>query len=225
MTAFRPPPLPGASCRRPCGFCSHLPGLAFLTCLALFLPSVRATSVIPPSFPELVQEADAILRGRVTDIQARRAQAPDGTALIKTFVTFAIERTLKGPAPASVTLEFLGGTIGDDSLVIAGMPKFQLGTTEYVFVQRNGVQYCPLVALGHGRYRLMRDAGSGREFLARDNGLPLTSVSDVEVPLTTLPPSVRAAQSAARDRALTPAAFEAAITAELQRPTLRGRLP
>ena len=41
--------------------------LLFLCCL--LSPLGRATSVIPPTFPELVQEAEGIYRGRVTDIQ------------------------------------------------------------------------------------------------------------------------------------------------------------
>lgn len=184
----------------------------------------RATSVIPPSFPELVEEADGIYRGRVTDIQARRATAPDGTVIIKTHVTFAVERTLKGATRGEITLDFLGGTLGDDALVVTGMPKFSLGATEYVFVQRNGVQFCPLVAMGHGRYRVMRDPTTAREYLIRDNGVPLTDLAEVEIPLLALPAPVRAAGAAsAIARALTPAALEVGITAEVQRPTLRAQ--
>lgn len=187
----------------------------------------QATSVIPPSFPELVQEADGIYRGQVTDIQAVRTTAPDGTPVIKTRVTLALERTLKGAERSAITLEFLGGTLGDESLVVAGMPKFNLGAVEYVFVQRNGVQFCPLVAMGHGRYRVARDATTARDFIARDNGTPLTDLAEVAIPLSAqaaLPPAIRAAQAAsAVARALTPAVFEAGIIAEIQRPTVRAR--
>ena len=184
----------------------------------------RATSVIPPSFPELVQEAEGIYRGRVTDLQARRSAAPDGTVIIKTHVTFAIERTLKGAERRELTLEFLGGTLGDESLVVTGMPRFTLGTTEYVFVQRNGIQFCPLVAMGHGRYRTLRDAVAARDYVARDNGTPLTDLAEVEIPLNALPAPLRAARAASSvARALTPSAFEAGIVAELQHPTLRAR--
>jgi hypothetical protein len=197
--------------------------LRLLACLFALAPLARATSVIPPSFPELVHEADGIYRGRVTDIQARRATAPDGTAIIKTHVTFTIERTLKGPARRELTLDFLGGTIGDESMSVGGMPKFTLGSTEYVFVQRNGVQFCPLVAMGHGRYRLTRDNTSARDYIARDNGHPLTDLAEVALKLEdNLPAPVRAARAAsARDRALSPDAFEAGITAEVRQPSRR----
>jgi hypothetical protein len=198
-------------------------GTALLLSLLLAAPG-RATSVVPPSFPELVAEADGIFRGRVTAIEARRATAPDGTAIIKTFVTFAIERTLKGAARSELTLDFLGGTIGDESLVVSGVPKFTLGATDYLFVERNGIQFCPLVALGHGRYRVARDAANARDYLTRDNGVPLTDLGEIQLQLTTLPAPIRAASAtSAVARALTPAAFEASILAEVQRPTIQSK--
>lgn len=199
---------------------------AFHTLLGLVLVfggmrSARATSVIPPTFQELASEAEAIIRGRVTDIAVRRSSAPDGTPVIKTRVTFAVERTLKGAEHPAITLEFLGGTIGDESLFVAGMPRFELGATDYLFIERNGLQFCPLVAVRHGRYRLLRDAG-GREFVARDNAVPLTDVGEVVLPLSALPPVIRSAGVAG---ALSPAAFEAAVVAEVSRaaPAARQR--
>lgn len=188
-------------------------------------PGVRATTVVPPSFPELVGEADAIYRGRVTSVQARRVERTDGEgSVIKTFVTLAVERVLKGPERTEVTLEFLGGTVGDETLSVSGMPKFNLGAREIVFVQKNGVQFCPLVGLMHGRYRILRDEATAREHIARDNGVPLTDTTEVELPITTVPEPVRAASAAsASERALTPEAFEASIATEVQRPTPRPR--
>ena len=201
--------------------------LRFLSVLLLLAlaPAARATTVVPPSFPELVGEADAIYRGRVTSVQARRVERPDGEgSVIKTFVTLAVERVLKGPERTEVTLEFLGGTVGDETMSVSGMPKFNLGAREIVFVQKNGVQFCPLVGLMHGRYRVLRDEATAREHIARDNGVPLTDTTEVELPITTVPEPVRAASAAsATARALTPEAFEASITTEVQRPTPRPR--
>jgi hypothetical protein len=194
--------------------------LVFALTLALcLLPVARATTVIPPSFRELVNDADAIYRGTVASIEARRVERADGQgATIKTFVTFSIQRTLKGPAKSEVTLEFLGGTVGDDTLAVQGMPKFKVGDREFVFVQKNGIQFCPLVAMMHGRYRELRDGSSGKDYVARDNRTPLTDIAEVGLPMTALPPSVRAATaSESITRALTPAAFESQISAELDR--------
>lgn len=199
--------------------------LRFLFVVLLFAlaSTAWATTVIPPSFAKLVGEADAIYRGRVTSVEARRVERRDGEgSVIKTFVTFAVERVLKGPERTEVTLEFLGGTVGDETMSVSGMPKFNLGAREIVFVQKNGVQFCPLVGLMHGRYRVLRDEATAREHIARDNGMPLTDTAEVELPIRTMPEPVRAASAAAAvSRALTPEAFEASITAEVQRPTPR----
>jgi hypothetical protein len=195
--------------------------LLFLLCACV--PLVRATSVVPPNFTELVEEADAIYRGQVTAIEARRVGRPDGSTLIKTFVTVGVQRALKGPDEASVTLEFLGGTIGDETLEVGGVPKFTVGQRGIVFVQKNGQQFCPLVRLGHGNYRIEKDNASGREYVARDNRAPLNDVAEVGQPLAT--PVIPALVQAQRDtsRALTPDSFEAQIVTAVRttRPTAR----
>lgn len=191
-----------------------------LPALALLIPAARATTVVPPSFMELVDEADAIYRGRVAKIEARRVDRGDGNGtVIKTFVTFGVERVLKGTTKEEVVLEFLGGTVGEDTLQVSGMPKFALGDREFVFVQKNGLQFCPLVGLGHGRYRVLRDAARGRDIVARDNGQPLTDTAEVALPLQeSLPPNVRAARAeAAISRAMTSAAFEEGVSTVLNR--------
>ncbi len=196
----------------------------FVCALAILAPSLRATTVIPPTFPELVEKADAIYRGRATAVESRYVDRPDGSRVIKTFVTVAIDKVLKGPTQPSITLEFLGGRVGEDSLRVTGMPRFTVGTDDYFFVQKNGQQFCPLVAVMHGRYRVVRDEVQGRDYVARDNRAPLTDIAEVGLPMTELPAQVRAATATATaSRALTPAAFEAGVTSEVQRGVLRAR--
>ena len=179
--------------------------------------AARATSVTPPSFPELVAEAQVIARGTVTGISSRWVDAPQGRT-IKTFVDFAIEKTLKGTSSGTVTLEFLGGTVGADTLRVSGMPEFKVGDREILFVRGNGTQFCPLVRLMHGRYRVRTDAASHRDFVARDDDLPLTSPADVQQPepeaaVRGTPKTMRSALP------LTPDEFESDITAEVAHPT------
>jgi hypothetical protein len=182
----------------------------------------RGTTVVPPSFSDLVGKADAIYRGRVTAVEARKVERTDAAGeVIKTFVTVAVERVLKGAEKSEVVLEFLGGTVGDEKLAVAGMPKFKVGQREIVFVQKNGVQFCPLVAMMHGRYHVARDEAAGREFITRDNGVPLTDVAEVELPMHEIPAQIRAAASAtATAAALSPAAFEASIASQVRRDPL-----
>lgn len=188
---------------------------AFIGFLAAAV-GARATSVIAPTFAELVAEADAIHRGEVTAVEARKVPAPDGREVIKTFVTFAVTETLKGPARDTVTLEFLGGTVGRQRLTVSGMPRFNVGDRDFVFVQGNGAQFCPLVAVMHGRYRVQRDAATARDYIARADGRPLADLAEIQLPMGTLPAAVRAGTGAdALARALTPADFAQRIAAQV----------
>lgn len=195
---------------------------SLLLLLLVVVPLARATTVVPPTFPDLVGKADAIYRGRVTSVEAHRVDRADGGGqVIKTFVTFAVERVLKGNERTEVVLEFLGGTVGEETLTVSGMPEFTVGQREIVFVRRNGVQLCPLVAMMHGRYHVRHDATAGRDFVARDDGEPLTDVADVQQPMHD--PSTPPRAAAATTSALTPGSFEASIASEVQRPTPRAR--
>jgi hypothetical protein len=192
--------------------------LRLVILFVVLLAMARATTVVPPDMTQLVDEADAIYRGRVTDVQARRVERPDGGSVIKTFVTVAVDRVLKGAEVKETTLEFLGGTIGDETLEVGGMPQFTVGDRGIVFVQNNGQQFCPLVRLMHGRYRIQKDSASGREFVARDNGRPLKQAADVVLPMTEAAVTATPAEVA---NALTPEAFEAEIGTTLRRSHLR----
>lgn len=186
----------------------------FLFLFAILASWTQATSVVPPNFSELVAEADAIYRGRVSDVQARRVARADGGSAIKTFVTIVVDRSLKGPDQRSVTLEFLGGTLGDETMEVSGMPTFAVGDRGVVFVQKNGQQFCPLVRMGHGTYAIAKDEATGEEYMARQNGAPLSDVSEVEIPLSDRP-QVAASRNTAG--AMSPTAFEAQIATEISR--------
>lgn len=154
----------------------------FVILVGFLFSSARATSVIAPTFAELVAEADTIVRGTVTHVEARSVTTTRGPA-VYTYVTLAIEQCAKGTAPQTLTLTLLGGTSGAQTLSIAGMPQFAIGDREIVFVQRNGRQLCPLVGFYHGRYRILKDPATQRDYVARDNRTPLTGTGDVSLPL------------------------------------------
>lgn len=171
-----------------------------------------AMTVQPPSFPELVNEASAIVRGRVISVASRRVATPTGEA-IKTFVTFEVGKALKGAPDRTVTLSFLGGTVGDETWEIPGMPAFEPGAEEFLFITPTA-QICPLVGAMHGRYRVVTPQKASRPYVARDDRAPLVDVGDIPLPME--PGRERSAEA---NRALSPEAFEQLITAEVRRPT------
>jgi hypothetical protein len=191
-----------------------------LVVLALFADAARATSVIAPTFAELVAEADCIVRGTVTAIETRTISTPRGPA-VHTLVTLTVEECAKGTAPRQLTLTLLGGVSGARRTVIAGMPQFQVGDREILFIQGNGRQFCPMVGLYHGRYRVLTDGATGRDYVARDNHLPLTATAEVSLPL--LDPARVAAAARSPAAALAPADFLAHV--RTQHELLHARAP
>lgn len=183
--------------------------------------AVRATSVIPPSFDELVGDAELIFRGEVTGV--RSGWVGDGARRrIATWVTFAVEHALRGTAGATLTLEFLGGSVGEKALVLAGWPSFAVGERGVFFVENRQGRICPLVRLRHGRYRIVPDPGAPAGRVVRDDGSPLRSGADVAVPLADAPGRSDSAPPAA---SLSLAAFETAIAARSAVLPLRRSVP
>jgi hypothetical protein len=178
-----------------------LPTLLLLCSLAL--PG-RATTVVPPDFEGLVDRAGLVFRGEVVGQEATLVTRGADRAIF-TRVTFRVLEAIKGVPPPLLTLEFLGGAVGELSLEVSGMPRFEPGSQDIVFVTAGAPAICPLVAMGHGRYRILRDA-QGAEFVARDNGRPLHRVDDVALPLLA-PSTVPVAARAPGGRPLSPAEF------------------
>lgn len=151
--------------------------------LACICVAARATTVIPPSFDELVQESELVFRGRVTAM--RSGWSGDGPkARIATWVTFAVERILQGEVDGEITLEFIGGTVGTKRFEATGWPQFEIGDRGVFFVENRKARLCPLVALRHGRYRIVTTEGSKAEYITRDDHTPLRATADVAAALS-----------------------------------------
>lgn len=174
--------------------------------------SSQATTIIAPSFAELVGKSDSVVLGEVTAITSELVTRGSERAIF-TRVTLAIRDTIIGSASTTLTLEFLGGTVGELTMDVGGIPNFTIGRTEILFVQNNGRQICPLVGMAHGRYKIERDPKTGVELVKRDNGAELTNVAQVSLPLTrsTLPDTLTRLGGTSP---LSPEVFTAEIRAE-----------
>lgn len=191
--------------------------LPLLTLVALLAPAAPAMTVVPPTFDELVLAAETAVRGVVTAVRSEEFDSPQGRG-VRTLVTLRVERTLKGAPAPEVTLSLLGGTVGARRLRVAGMPEFRVGDRQIVFYAGNGRTLCPLIAGGHGRYHVRTDPAAHRDYLARDNGIPLASTADIALPLDG---AALAARFASMATALSPADFESQVTAAVARQATR----
>jgi hypothetical protein len=144
-----------------------------ITTVACIAGSAAATTVIPPSFDELVGEAQIIFQGTVTGV--RSDWVGEGAQRhIVSYVTFQVNDVFKGNPGEKYTLRMLGGTVGGETMEVTDAPKFKIGDRDVLFVENNGSQFIPLVGIMHGRFRVLRDA-LGRDVIHTNSGLPVAS--------------------------------------------------
>jgi hypothetical protein len=141
-----------------------------------------ATTVEAPEFEALVNQADYVVRASVKSVTAEWREN-QGRKYIATRVALDIIEIIRGIPPQPLVLELVGGRVGNEELVIEGAPKFLLGDDVILFVQGNGRQIYPLVAIMHGLYPVMKDEKSQQEYVLRSNGLPLYSEQEVSLPI------------------------------------------
>jgi hypothetical protein len=159
------------------------PGLAALGLgLAVATPAAHATTVVPPEFSALVNESDCIVRAVVKSVSAVKKSRGHGVKIF-TEVELQIVEVVAGTAPATLTLEMLGGKVGGQELMVEGAPQFQVGDEDILFVSGNGKNISPLNRMMHGRYPILKDAATGRAYVARSDHEPLRSVAEVSLPM------------------------------------------
>jgi hypothetical protein len=148
-----------------------------LICTLLMAGVARSTTVIPPTFESLVSSANTIFVGEVMDVRAEWIATPRGRA-IKTYVTFRVEDVWKGGVGAVTQLEFLGGTIGETTMEVVGMPTFRLGQRSVLYVSGAVRTASPLVGFYHGRMRVEKDP-SGVDRVRTYDGRSLGNPSEI----------------------------------------------
>ena len=144
----------------------------------LVLTRANATTVVPPTFEEMAERAELVFVGKVVGSEAEWQVAGTNEAIF-TLVEFYTEEILKGTAAASVKLRFLGGTVGGATLEVVGVPQFKAGDRVLLFVEGNGVQFCPLVGVYHGKFGVQKDDKSGRDVVFMHDGKPLRDVAEI----------------------------------------------
>lgn len=170
-------------------------------------PSAGATTVAPPTFDHLVDAAARVVVSEVLQVAPRAVAAPDGRRLIVTAVTFRTLQRVKGEVGATFVLEFLGGTLGDETLEIVGAPRWVVGDRDVLFISGERSRLNTLVRLMHGRVRVRVDA-AGVERVAFHSGEPISGLEAFG--------AARADGGPARGRALTLAALVEAVDARVR---------
>ncbi len=147
-----------------------------LALIGLALVPAPGTTVIPPTFDQLVKQAELIFQGTVTDARSVW-EGEGGQRHIETYVTFTVDDNVKGDAGASYTIRMLGGTVADQTMEVTDAPKFKVGDREILFVEHNYDQFVPLVGISHGRFHVQHDDATGRDIVLNGEGQPVKDLA------------------------------------------------
>lgn len=118
--------------------------------------TLNASLIVPADLPTLVSEAQTIVLGRVTEV---RGVIRPGTRRVDSYITFAVDESLKGSAEPSLTFRTLGGVSGRYRTVVHGSPVFSAGDEAVLFLGRGTTPYP--IGLTQGVFRVRRDRLSG----------------------------------------------------------------
>ncbi len=107
-----------------------------------------------------VEQSNLVLIGAVADVSYRNARIEGGGVLPHTIVTYRIRNVLRGKAPGETfVMRFVGGADGQGHFTsVSGVPMFQPGEQDLLFIASNGKNGCALVECEWGRYRIVRNA-------------------------------------------------------------------
>jgi hypothetical protein len=141
----------------------------------LSLPQANASSAVPLSLPQIVQSAGLIADATVRSVNSYWA-TPSGAQTLRTKVTFTVNQALKGDPGSTFTLEFLGGTVGEQSLTVEGVPQFQTGERYIIFSESpDKAVVCPILGLDQGALRVIHDQESNVDRVFRHWGQPVNA--------------------------------------------------
>jgi hypothetical protein len=175
-----------------------------LALLGISFSCATATTVIPPTFDQLVNQAELIFQGTVTDV--RSVWEGEGAQRhIDSYITFQIEENVKGATGASYTIRMLGGTVGDETMEVTDTPKFKRGDREILFVEHNNDQFVPLVGINNGRFHVQSDEQTGRDFVVNGEGAPVRDLTKLG----------REEESVSATEAISPEQLKSAVQTQL----------
>src|SRR5262245_44881003 len=120
----------------------------FLVFFASFV--AHATTVERLDLHDLARKAHKIIVGRVSN---SRTFWSSNRKLILTSYTVEVQETIKGESSHTLELTTIGGTIGDLTLHVAGMPSFERGENTLLFVENSGA-FSTVVGLDQGKFKI-----------------------------------------------------------------------
>ena len=129
----------------------------FLVIVLFLCTSALGSSVLQVTFQELATSCELIFEGEVIASESRWNSDRSG---IHTYVTFRVDDVIRGDARRHVALRFLGGTVGEIGLEIAGSTLPKTGEQGIYFVEKlDRFQVNPFYGVDQGHFLVIESAG------------------------------------------------------------------
>jgi hypothetical protein len=119
--------------------------------LVLFAPvPALATVLLPADFATVVNGADLIVAGQIVDVRSQLT----GDRSIESYVTLAVDQTIKGQPAPTVTFRVPNGTVGRYRRITIGAPEFARGDRVVLFLRGRAPLVPTVFGLNQGVYRI-----------------------------------------------------------------------
>jgi hypothetical protein len=130
-----------------------------------------ATTLVRMSLSQLSQASSTIVQGYVLNEEAQWNQSH---TRIMTFTTLALDHTLKGQPPSTLTIAQPGGTIGNFHVHVPGTAYLRLQAEYILFLEPGGTpQTFHVVGMVQGAFRIVRKKNGSERWVI----LPLGALS------------------------------------------------
>jgi hypothetical protein len=146
-----------------------------LTVVAILLliatPCVsQATTLMRMSLAQMARAAKVIVRARSV---ANSTVWDEGE--IWTRTSFAVEESWSGPpGTRQIAVRLLGGSLGNISSRVSGIPRFQPGEDTVLFLEPSRNGDFAIVSWQQGTFRIRQNAAMGAEIVVQDTASVLT---------------------------------------------------
>jgi hypothetical protein len=122
-----------------------------------------ATIIERMSLAKMAQAAPVIVRARCT----RNWVARDAGE-IWTLSSFTVEETWRGDEPNQITVRLLGGSLGDITSYVSGVPRFLPGEDVVLFLEPTKRGDFSVVSWEQGTFRIRRDGSGAPALVTQD---------------------------------------------------------
>lgn len=138
-------------------------------CVAGVSPTAEATTMVQLSTHQMVDAADTIVRGTVTEVWAEE----DENGVVWTRAQLEVSETYKGdPSQVAVVIDQVGGQFGRNVSIVVGGAKFSAGEEGVFFLEQLGSGRISTIGMSQGKYTLRLDPYSRKTIAQRFNPAP-----------------------------------------------------